>query len=417
MAAKRGRANRPGSVRQKKGRTSWEARVTLPTTGSLSRSFPTEREGWIWINRTVVDAERGRYIPDTARTTGAVFEQWVTNVAARTIKPNSLYNYRLCLGYVLPWIGDIKLTNLKRPDIERTFAGLARGDTDRGPHSANTLQLTFRVLKMSLDYCEDADYIVKNPMRRMKAPQPAEPKERVFARTQVVAMLKAMQGTRWEAAFWILATTGMRVSEVLGLEWKNIDLNTGHMRIERQTGRIYGRPGVQLVELKTRASKRDVVVPPVACDILRWHADKQRLEHKNASSVERLEDHGTVFATPERRRYFRSRLADVYRQIAEELHIEGGSLHTFRHTVVTLVQEGGHTLKDAQTLVGHATDRMTSRVYSHPSTDGMQRIADAMQLMLDGAHTPLPEDPLTNEVASWNTLMGRPMGQTVPTTT
>jgi integrase len=269
---------------------------------------------------------------------------------------------------------------------------------------------------MTLDYCEDSDYIVKNPMRRMKAPQPAEPKERVFAWTEVVAMLKAVEGTRWEAAFWVLATTGMRVSEVLGLEWKNIDLDTGHVRIEHRTGRIYGRPGVSLGELKTRASKRDVIIPPIVCDILRWHADKQRLERKTIPNPEALEDHGTVFATPAGGLYFRSQLTDVYRQIAADLRITGGSLHTFRHTVVILVQEGGHTLEDAQTLVGHATDRMTSRICSHRSTDGMQCIADAMQLMLDGAHTPVSEDRLTDEAASWNTLMGRPMGQTVPTT-
>jgi integrase len=238
----------------------------------------------------------------------------------------------------------------------------------------------------------------------------------MFTREELGSVLKASRGSRWEAAFWVLATTGMRVSEVLGLTWKDIDLDTGRIRIEQQTGRIYGEPGVRLLPLKTRASKREVIVPPMACDVLRWHADKQRMERRQAEITGEGEDHGTVFATPTGKLYFRSQPEAVFRQIVEDLGIEGTTLHTFRHTVVTLVQEAGHTLKDAQTLVGHATERMTASVYSHPTAAGMQRIADGMQQMLSGLTLTAPGDALTPDEAPWNTLMGQPMGRAVAET-
>ncbi len=60
----------------------------------------------------------------------------------------------------------------------------------------------------------------------------------------------------------------MRVSECLGLTWDRVDLDTGEIRIEQQTGRIYGEPGVRLSALKTEASKRTVIVPRLVCRIL-----------------------------------------------------------------------------------------------------------------------------------------------------
>src|SRR5205823_4464625 len=69
-----------------------------------------------------------------------------------------------------------------------------------------------------------------------------------------------------------------------------------HLRVERQTGRIYGEPGVRLLPLKTRASERTITIPPLACTILRWHQDVQRLARRQAEhEAKQLSADATIF--------------------------------------------------------------------------------------------------------------------------
>ncbi len=410
-AARPGRSNRPGNIRYREDRDAWEARVRLPNGKRPSAYFRTEREGWTWISKMVTEAERGVCVVDSSRRTGEFLQDWLRDVAPRNLRPTSLDNYRRSIGHVLPWIGDIKLKDLKRPHIERTFAGLARGDDDRPALSPSTLNLAFRVLKMALEYGEDIECLARNPMHRMTAPRAGEPRDRVLSLAEIESILREAHGTRWAALFWIVVATGLRASEVLGIEWKSVDLDTGLIRLERQTGRVPRQPGVHLLPLKSRASARTVQVPAQVCAALRWHRDVQRLEQKKAEVLGVWEEHGTVFRGPAGKLYFRSRPMDELRRISSKLGIEEVTLHTFRHTVITLLQECGLPMKATQALAGHASERTTARVYSHALPEHLGRVADATGRIFEGMELPTGQLILTDDAAPWNTGGGQPGGQ------
>jgi integrase len=391
MATKRG-SGRHGSVRWRAERQKYEARLTLPhQLGRPSKYFDHEKEGWDWIARTYADALRGRLVMDDKRKTGQFLEQWLADVAPRTLKPNSLYSYRLCIGYVLPWIGDLKLKDLKRPHIDRTFNGL---DAQRRPdgsrrYSRSILQLTHRVLKQALEYAADEEIIARNPMTKMKPLRLESPRRSALSAEDCKRLLVAAQGTRWLAAMWLLGTTGMRIGECLGLRWQDVDLETGRIRIEKQAQRFYGQPGVHLVDLKSEASHRMVTVPNITLRILRWHKAIQNQERLKAGPD--WKGQGTVFCTPQGLLYYRSQFQEALNRFAKQEGIEGATPHTFRHTVSTLVQESGHTLKATQELLGHSSSTTTHRVYTHTSSDTMDRIADALQSIFGDANLDIPD--------------------------
>jgi integrase len=203
----------------------------------------------------------------------------------------------------------------------------------------------------------------------------------------------------------------MRVSEVLGLERSNVDLETGHIRIERQTGRVYGRPGVELVPLKTRTSRRGVVVPAAVYAILRWHEDRQRLERRRAEDSGGWEEHGTVFANPAGKLYYRSQPEDDFRAVTAQLGLVGVTPHTLRHTAATLVQEASTSLKTAQALLGHATERMTLRVYSHRTASSLEAVALTMEQLLGDVSVVQPDDDLTASESTGDTSGDHPGDQ------
>jgi len=378
MVRKRGSARRPGTVTEVKGRDLFQARVTLPDGRRPAKYFKTKKDGWDWVNKTLADAQRGVFVTEHNGNSAEVLMHWLEDVAPKTLKPNSLYMYRLCIQYVLPHIGRIKLKALKRHHVEAAFRELEQGSGDRLPLSRSTLNLTFRVLKQALEYAVDDELIPRNPMHKMKSPRVGAPKDIMLSAGDCKNILVEAQDTRWYAFFWLMATTGMRVSECLGLTWDRVILETGELRIEKQTGRIYGKPGVHLFDLKTEASKRTIVVPRVVCQILQWHRDRQRMEERKARDA--WIGQNTVFCNLVGGLYFRSEAMQQLRSIRVRLGLPADTtLHTFRHTVATMLQDSGLSLRVAQTQMGHATERTTHRIYSHTNDDAMKRVARAME--------------------------------------
>jgi hypothetical protein len=143
---KRQKGRRPGSVIWRENRQKWEARVRLPNGTRPCRFFEREKDAWAWITQRLAGAQQGQYVLLDDRKTGDVLTEYVETVAARTVRPNTLYNYRLNIGYMLPYIGHIKIGRLTRPDIERMMLGLQRGDR-RKPLAPHTLNCTLRLLK------------------------------------------------------------------------------------------------------------------------------------------------------------------------------------------------------------------------------------------------------------------------------
>jgi hypothetical protein len=102
---------------------------------------------------------------------------------------------------------------------------------------------------------------------------------------------------------------------------------------------------------------------------------------------------------------------DQLRRITAKLEIEGVTVHTFRHTVITLRQDSGLPMKATQTLAGHATERTTARVYSRTMPEHLARVADAMGKTFAGMDLPPSDLLLTNGDDPWNTSGGHTGGQ------
>lgn len=376
-------SRKPGTVVERKDRAGYEARVTLPDGRRPTKYVSTKKQGWDWVSRTLADAQRGTLVMDDKRKTGDYLSDWLNGRMG--IKSNSLYNYRLCISYVLPHIGNIRLCDLKPPQIKRGFAQLAKSK------SAETINLTHRILKSALEDAVDDEILSRNPMRRMKAPTRGIGGQRAMTLEECQAVLQASEGSRWHTLFLLMATSGLRIGECLGLRWSDVDLESGELRVQTQAQRIYGESGVHLVAVKTASSRRPIILPPVTRRVLRQHKATQG-EEALKCPPEQWRGQNLVFCSRYGVIYFRSAVDVVFKRIASSAGVEDVTPHTFRHTVSTLLQNTGNPVTVAQALLGHSRPSMTLDVYSHTTKDALERAADTLESMFGEK-----EEPLTTE--------------------
>jgi integrase len=183
-------------------------------------------------------------------------------------------------------------------------------------------------------------------------------------------------GDRFEALYVEAATTGMRQGELLGLKWRDVELENAKVSVRRTLTKSGGR--LLLGETKTKKSRRTIQLPEAAVHALREHLARQ------VESMQRLgdlyRDDGLVFAsevgtlvnpTNLRKRSFASLL-----KRAGLAHIR---FHDLRHTCATLLLSRNVHSKYVQELLGHANIGITLDTYSHVIPGMGDHAAKAME--------------------------------------
>jgi integrase len=188
---------------------------------------------------------------------------------------------------------------------------------------------------------------------------------------QARALVEAARGGPLEAIMITALATGMRKGELLGLRWREVDLERGTLAITGTLQRTAA--GLVISETKTARSRRQVELSAVAVDALRRHRAAQT--ERRLLAGREWNDHGLVFPSTLGKPQDGSHL--LYGQFHPLLKKAGLPLirfHDLRHTAATLMLGRGIHPKIVSEMLGHATVAITLDLYSHV-TPTMQRQA------------------------------------------
>jgi integrase len=141
-----------------------------------------------------------------------------------------------------------------------------------------TVSDNLTTLKQILRQAVDLELISRNPADKVRPPAIPDKEKRTVTADEVGRLIGACSKSRYGAAVAILFTTGLRVSEVLGLSWEDVDLDAGTARVRRAVTAAKGQ-GRSLTETKTRGAKGVHRLGPTAVDLLRKRQAEQ-LEEK-----------------------------------------------------------------------------------------------------------------------------------------
>ncbi len=368
-----------GSVRSPRNPGgSWAYRLDLPAVRGQERrqvqvgGFASEAEARAALAEALVEYEADRPVrraPDTVG--GFLMDRWPRGIR-QEVAESALSNYATIVAtYVVPRVGDVRLSRLSTRQVEQLYADLLEGGArDGGPLSATTVGQVHRTLRRAFNDAIRWGLLNASPVTPAKVPRQDGRAMTVWTPAQAATFLASVRSDRLFALWLVALHTGMRRGELAGLRWRDVDLASGKVSIvvQRTTD------GFRVVTVEPKAGSRRVV--QLAGDVaveLRVHRDRQAAERKSAG-LDAAGPDDAVFADGFGRPYHPQRLRTMFGKASERAGVPAIRLHDLRHTMATTALTAGIHPKIVQERLGHTTVAMTLDTYSHV-TDTIQAAA------------------------------------------
>ena len=360
------------------------------------RGFDTKKAALAALQELQHQARSGAYVAPSKQTVATFLSEWLEAIRP-TVRPSTWASYeRNVRVHVVTRIGDVPLQAVDPGTIAKLYASLladghrgVNGYAKPGEPSKNTrpsglaprtVAYIGTILHRALDDAVRWGRLMRNPADAVKRPKLPSASSTVMAwdaETLADFLTRSRQyvgrggqADRYYPLWLLLATTGLRRGEALGLRWSDLDLNAKVLSVSQTVIAVEHEQSIGTP--KTSAGARSVELDDMTISSLR--------EHRRAQLEERLLvgpgfiDRGFVFCLPDGRPYHPERVSTEFDRRVSKWELQRITLHGLRHTWATLALRAGVHPKVVQERLGHSTIGITLNTYSHVSV-GMQRDA------------------------------------------
>lgn len=221
------------------------------------------------------EVEAGEYIVPDKMTFDAFLQVWREKYGQKHLEAKTLETYDIMLkNHILPFIGPCRISELKPLHIMNLLGELskegARKDGKSGGLASSSIRFVHRILKDIFERAVDWRIIKLNPVSAVKRPKINDEREvDVYDEHEVQVLFRALEDEpiHWRIMITLALTTGLRRGELLGLEWKHVDLHGGTIDVIQSLS--HSRGVNTLKEPKTKNSKRKIAIPDSLLEDLR----------------------------------------------------------------------------------------------------------------------------------------------------
>lgn len=306
-------------------------------------------------------AESGAPLTPTHLTLGHYLQEWLTQIVAPRVRPNTLAGYTFHVDkYLVPDLGSRKLGKLTAREVRLYLDELKR----RG-QGVRTIRYVHATLRAALEDAMREELIEKNVAKLVRPPSSPPEERHPLSVEEVRMLLKATRDDRLHGLFVVIALLGLRRSEALGLQWDDVDLESGTLTVRRGLHRINGQ--LQLLDTKTVRSRRTIPLPGPVLRSLRQHRDRQ--EGERVALAEKWPASPFVFTTPIGTPIDPDNCSKYVQAALKSAGVRKVRMHDFRHGCVSVLLALGVPPRTVMEIAGHSALEMTMNVYAHVSLE------------------------------------------------
>ncbi len=368
---------------EKNGKPVWSLRFEKPDPGTGKRAYVYEtfhgskREAerrWIVREAEIKRAGAG-YAAPSKQTLAAYLRAWLRDQEPNW-KRTTLASYRTHVElHIIPALGAVPLSGLTPPQVAAWQADMLRKPGRRGNAlSPKRVLNAYRALHTAMEEAVRLELIPSNPVGKVRPPRQAPEEVVALDADQVSALMATVAGHRLEAMFAAAWQTGLRMGELLGLRWEDVDLGGATLRVAQGVASTGGPAFVQAP--KSKLSARTIALPAAVTAALQARRERQTEERQKAGG--RWRDHGLVFPTSRGTPVLPSSMERTWYTVRDRAGLPAYGFHCLRHTYASMALSAGVPLELVSENLGHAGPGFTKRVYAKYLLDAKRAGADIM---------------------------------------
>jgi integrase len=359
------RANHEGTIFKRKN-GSWRAQVSIQGR-RLSHTAKTQRECKEWLKETIQHLDQGYTYRSAQTSLEGFLENWLVSIQCSRA-PGTLNLYRLTIrNEIIPALGHIKLKDLSPDKIQRLFdRKLAEGAS---PYAVKRIH---KVLHVALGQGVKLGLLTRNQVSTTVSPRITSREMQYLTEREVQAFLELAKQVQAElyALYFLAIHTEMRKSELLGLQWEDIDWQHGTLQVQRQL-RWKRKWEFEFTVPKTSKGIRSIKLGKKAIAALNAHKESQTTG-----------GHDLIFADETGEPIRDHRLYRNFKQILEEADLHDIRFHDLRHTAASLMLNYGVPVIIVSRRLGHAKPSITMDVYGHIIPSRQEEAASLMDRLM-----------------------------------
>ncbi len=281
---------------------------------------------------------------------------WLLHYVKPTAKEKTCVRYgEIAEFHLIPYIGELELSEVTPSVLQQMIAELSRCGNLRtgGGLSANSLNAVITVAQSALQVAYHLGYLPEYTADKVKRPKAAEKRIECFTVAEQKKIEQAVLADKRPKMFGVLLAlyTGLRIGELLALEWGDIDFQKGELTVSKSChdSKKDGRYCRLTEAPKTPTSRRVVPIPRQILPLLR--------EQKKKSLSDLVVSGDGVLSV---RSYQYS-----FSLLLRRLEIPHRGFHALRHTFATRALECGMDVKTLAEILGHKNPTVTLNRYVH----------------------------------------------------
>ena len=355
-----------GTIRQRSRvrKDSWTVQIYLgtdPTTGK--KRYHSEA-----VKGTKAKAERRRtellrqvdtdsFVEPSGLTVGEYLLKWLRESVKGRVKNRTYEGYEGNVRrYLVPRLGAIRLEKLTSRHVQVMETELLEGGGLEGKAlSAQTVLQAHRVLTKALNDGVSSDILKRNVAQSVKPPRPSKFEHQTLDWDEVQAFVDGIPDDLHRTLVLVGLQTGLRRSELLGLQWRDLNFSAGILSVRRALIKLPSG-GLELNEPKN-GQGRVVDLP---------HESVGELEvHRKRGGREQTGNGNFVFCQSDGSPLDPDLVTQAFRRMAKGAGLEELRLHDLRHTHASLMLSKGIHLKIVSERLGHSNIGITGDLYSH----------------------------------------------------
>jgi integrase len=287
------------------------------------------------------------------------------------LAPKTLERYRqLAEQQINPHLGPTTLQKLRPAQIQDWHATLlSKGGMNGKPLAARTVGHAHRVLHGALARACSVEIVSRNVAAIIKPPKIASEEVQILSAEKMGDVLGKLQRNNFQnephpllPLVTLALATGMRRGELLGLQWGDIDLDAGRLKVERSLEETKG--GLRLKKPKTKHGRRTISLPASAVETLRAHRSRQR-ETRVALGLGREIAETPLLGTPEGALLSPDNLSRDWRRLVKSHGLPQVMFHALRHSHASALIAGSVDVVTVSRRLGHGSPTVTLTIYAH----------------------------------------------------